>query len=252
MGARFIPGVATPLAFSLLLSVACYSVGTTTVILYNDQGRYTKAIEVAKQVIDENPSDAEAHFQLGLSYSHLDSTAAAYRHFTTALELDPRNTKRREMAENNIQHNFTKHYTIGQSEFRHGGMASAVGAFEKATAADPRRAVGFYNLGVVYSRLAESEPGFRDDAASAFEEAVRRSTPNDDFHKAALAALMRNHAAGEDWESAARWGERYVALDASNPDVWRQLSLCHERQGNAERAKECLARSQALVPSPQG
>jgi tetratricopeptide (TPR) repeat protein len=238
MGARLIQGV----ILALLLS--CHSVGTTTVILYNDQGRYLKAIKLGKEVVDAAPDDAEAHFQLGISYSHLDSTAAAYRHFTRALELDPGNTKRRNLAENNIQHNFAKHYTIGQSEFRRGGMARAAGAFEKATEADPRRGVGFYNLGVAYARLAETESGFRDDAVRAFENAVDRSTPDDDFHTAALAALLKSHAAMEDWAGAIRWGERYIALDPENRDVWYLLSQCYEGVGNAEKARECLARAQ--------
>jgi tetratricopeptide (TPR) repeat protein len=226
---------------------ACHSVGTTTAILYNEQGRYAKAAEVARGAVEQDPEDAEAHFQLGVACSHLDSVAAAYEHFMRSARLDG-SAARRNLVENNVRHNFSKHYTNGQAEYARGNYAAALGHLERATQADPRRGVGFYNLGVTYARLAEAAPGFTDDAVRALTRAVEKSTADDDFHAAAMRALVKCSIATEDWAGAIAWGERCVAIDPGDGDVWRVLSTCHERQGNAERAKECLARAIAADP----
>ncbi len=222
---------------------ACQSVGTTSVILYNDQGNYGKAIEIAREVIAEEPTDSEAHFQLGLALSHMDSVGEAYKHLRRSVELDLNNPRRLEVVENNIAHNFSKHFTNGQVAFRAGNYARAAGLFETATTADPRRGLGHYNLAVTYSRLAEAASGFRDDAAREYTRAIKFSTPEEEYHANALAALSRNLAGGEDWTGAIKWGERFVAIDATNPDMWRHLSNCYQHQGNEARARECLARA---------
>jgi Flp pilus assembly protein TadD len=235
---------------ALPVIAACQSVGTTTAKLYNEQGRYAKAADAAREAVSQSPKDAEAHFQLGVAYSHLDSVAKAYTHLMRSLDLDD-DAGRRELVENNVSHNFAKHYTNGQADFKRGNYASAARHFERSTQADPRRGVGFYNLGVTYARLAEVAPGFGDEAVLALTRAVEKSTPEDTFRDDAMRALMKSAVSAEDWAGAVAWGERCVALDPADAEVWRVLSVCHERLGNADRAKECLARASGADAQPE-
>jgi tetratricopeptide (TPR) repeat protein len=226
--------------------LGCQSVGTTTAILYNDRGHHDRAVSAARQAIASNPDDAEAHFQLGLAFSHLDSVAAAYTHFTRAVELDPENTSRRELVENNIEHNFTRQYSRGQAEFERGNYVGAARAFLAATHADPYRDAGYYKLGVAYARLADGAPGFLDESIAAFRFAVKL-TDDSDTRVRAMAALFRTLVRAHSWQQAASWGERYIVLDPDNSDVWRMLSECHRQLGNAEQARECTARAVAAA-----
>ena len=117
----------------------CQSVATTSAKLRNQEGNYEMAIDLAKQSLADNPNDAEAYFQLGISYSHLDSVALAYECFVKSTELDP---KKEKDADNNIQHNFAKHYKLGQSAYKREDFQTSTEEFELATAADPTQAVG--------------------------------------------------------------------------------------------------------------
>ena len=59
----------------VIAAFGCQSVATTSAKLRNQEGNYELAIKLAEEAIAKNPKDAEAHFQLGVSYSYLDSVA---------------------------------------------------------------------------------------------------------------------------------------------------------------------------------
>ena len=157
----------------------CQSVATTSAMLRNQEGNFELAIGLAKQGIQENPRDAEAYFQLGIAYSNLDSVALAYENFTTAKELDP-GPKRKENADNNIKHNYSKHYNSGQAAFQDHDLQAASAEFTLATQADPRQSVAYYNLGVAYARLADADTNFTEQFSP--------------YHDQAIAVLKKLHA----------------------------------------------------------
>jgi Flp pilus assembly protein TadD len=132
---------------AVVASMGCKSVATTSAILRNQEGNYDLAIQLCKEALQANPNDAEAHFQLGFAYSHLDSVELAYQHFMKSAELDP---KKQRDAGDNIQSNFAKHYKLGQNAFNRADYRTATTEFELATKADPRQAIGHYNLGSAY------------------------------------------------------------------------------------------------------
>lgn len=236
----------------LMLVVAaasgCRPVGSDIAIQFNDHGRYGRAASAAREALAANPDDPEAHLQLGIACSHLDSVGFAWRHFSRSLEIDPDDARRRDVVEKYVADNFTRHYDRGRMLLLRGSYAGAAGALVTATAADPRRGEGHYYLALTYARLAAAAEGFRDDAAAEYRRAVEWSSPADAYHLRAMAALIRELARMEAWEDALRWGERYVVLDTDNADVWLTLSRCHERLGNDEQARECLARAHRNAP----
>jgi tetratricopeptide (TPR) repeat protein len=139
---------------------------------------YSRAIEMAKTALENNPEDAEAHFQLGVCYSNLDSVSLAFEHFSKSTEYDP-NPKRTKLANNNIKHNFTKHYMMGQKAFEDKNYNVAATEFKKASLADPRQWLAFFKLGVTYTQLGIDNENNYDRAKKAFEGAFHKA-PDDD------------------------------------------------------------------------
>jgi tetratricopeptide (TPR) repeat protein len=151
---RLLKKAAVPLALLAAFAAfaaGCQSVATTSAKLRNQEGNYEMAIDLAKQALASNPDDAEAYFQLGVSYSHLDSVALAYEYFTKASELDPK--KARDCSDN-IQHNFVKHYKLGQSAYNRNDYETASAEFSTSAQADPTQSVAYYNLSVAERELA--------------------------------------------------------------------------------------------------
>jgi tetratricopeptide (TPR) repeat protein len=180
--ARYIIPFAFLFLFPILIS-SCQSVNTTAAKLRNQEGNYEIAIDLAKKAIAENPKDAEAYFQLGISYSNLDSVALAYEHFVKSMELDP---KKINNAKNNIQHNFAKHYKLGQGAFKRGDFIGSADEFGLATQADPEQAVAYYNLGVSYSRLGKDDATYYTSAIEALDKVLELSNPNESHYINAL------------------------------------------------------------------
>jgi len=151
------------LLFAALLTVfACKSVETTSAMLHNQHGNYPEAIKQAQAALANNPNDAEAHFQLGVSYSMTKKMGEAYEEFMTAARLDPE--KKKEDAENNIRSNWARHFNNGVAEFQSENHVGAVMEFEQATLADPRQIKGWLNLAKVYSRIGREDSTYWEKA----------------------------------------------------------------------------------------
>ena len=108
---------------------ACKSVETTSAMLHNQTGNYEDAIEQAKLGLEKNPNDAEAYFQLGISYSYTEEMALAYSSFMSASELDPNKQK---LAEDNIKSNWARHFNAGIAEFQGDNLEGAAVEFHEA------------------------------------------------------------------------------------------------------------------------
>jgi len=172
--------------YAALLAVVvfgCQSVATTSAKLRNQEGNYEMAVKLGQEAIAKNPKDAEAHFQLGVSYSYLDSVGLAYQHFMKAKELDP---EKAADVDNNIQSNFAKHYKLGQSSFNRQEYKIAAGEFEMATRANPTQAVGYYNLSVAYQRLAQNDSTMHVRALDAADKVLQLSSPTEANYTKAL------------------------------------------------------------------
>jgi len=206
-----------------LALAACQSVSTTSAKLRNQEGNYELAIDLAKQGIAENPKDAEAYFQLGISYSNLDSVSLAYDNFVKATELDP---KKKKDAENNIQHNFAKHYKLGQSAFKREDYETAAEEFKLATRADPTQSIGYYNLGVSYSRLGrEIDPKYYDQAIVQLDKVLEMSNPSESHYINALEVEGKALAAtGREDEARERF-ERLIEEDPTSYEVIENIGM---------------------------
>jgi len=200
------------------ISFGCQSVATTSAKLRNQEGNYDLAINLAHKALAEDSTDAEAYFQLGISYSELDSVAIAYKVFMKSAKLDPTPTRARDV-DNNIRHNFVKHYKLGQGAFNRQDYEGAAKEFELATAGDPSQAVGFYNLAVAYSRLAEDTPAYHEKAVTAADRVLQLSNPSDNNYIKALQLEGKELVAVGRPQDAVDRFKRLIEEDPSRFDV---------------------------------
>jgi protein O-GlcNAc transferase len=200
----------------LIVLAGCKSVETTSAILHNEAGRYDLAIEKANEALAKNPKDAEAHFQLGVAYSKLDSVGLAYQNFKESATLDP---KREKMVADNIQSNFARHYNQALNLQRENDLGGAADEFKLATEADPGQARGFFMLGRVYSELGDSDPKYYTPAVAALDKVLELTSPSDKHYTDALSIAGSTLAkAGKPEEAVARFS-RLVEEDPTNYSV---------------------------------
>lgn len=217
---RFIASMLFILAVAV--AVGCQSVATTSAKLRNQEGNYEMAISLAKEGLAANPNDAEAHFQLGYSYSQLDSVSLAYEHFMKAQELDPKKTT---AAKDNIQSNFAKHYKLGQSAFNRQDFKAASDEFSLATQSDPMQANAYYNLGVAYDRLADADSTYREKALQAADKVLELSNPSDaNYPRALQLAGGQLVAMGREEEAVNRF-QRLIDEDPASYDVIQGIGM---------------------------
>lgn len=172
------------LIVSLFAFSACKSVETTSAMLHNEHGNYDLAIAQAKKALENNPSDAEAHFQLGVSYSYTGDMAGAYKEFMTATALDP---KKRDDAETDIKSNWAKHFNNGLSEFQTENLAGAAHEFELTTQADPRQVKGWLNLTKVYYQLSLNDSTYAERTYQTVDTLIAKTTEKDSEYGSVLA-----------------------------------------------------------------
>lgn len=172
------------LVLSLIATYSCKSVETRSAILHNDQGTYDKAIEQAKLAIEKNPNDADAHFELGRSYSFTGDMVLAYKEFQMAARLDPKKTAD---AETGIKSNWAKHFNAGISEFQTDNLSGAAHEFELTTQADPRQIKGWLNLAKVYAGLAMADSSYQPLEYAAVDTLVAMTKDDSEEYASVLA-----------------------------------------------------------------
>ena len=132
----------------------------------------SQIIKKANALLRDNPEDAEAHFQLGIVYSHLDSVSLAFKHFEKSMEYDP-SPKTLENANRNIKHNYSKQFYMGQAALKAGDYEMTADFYRRATLADPRNWEGYYHLALTLIRLG---PNNYSKARKLLEEAREKAT----------------------------------------------------------------------------
>lgn len=188
---------------------------TTSGILYNRNGQYNEAITILTKALQDNPKDWEAHFQIGYSYSQIDSVELAYSHFMKAKELNPK--KARDI-DNNVQSNYAKHYKLGQGAFGRQDYAAAAHEFGKASLADPTQSASHFNRAVAFSRLAETDSTYAPRTLDAADRALELTDPSDPNYPKALALVGRQLVALDRVDEApARFQQLIAETPASFP-----------------------------------
>ena len=130
----------------------------------NDQDE--QAAETFKQVISQDPNNAEGHLRLGMSYAALDKKTEGDDEYKKAIEL----FKKRIQADSKDGDAF---FYLGEAHSFLHQDEEAARAYRQATKLKPEDEEAFYQLGMSETRLAHYP-----EAASAFKKALELD-PND-------------------------------------------------------------------------
>jgi len=188
----------------------CKSVETTSAMLHNQTGSYDKAIENAKLGLAKNPQDAEAHYQLGYSYSKKDSMRLAYENFMKATEFDP---GRKDLVEINIKSNWAGHYNNGLNEYTLENMKGAAKEFEMATQADPRRLKSWLRLVRILFVLSDEDSLYLERTYEFADSLLLRLDKEHEDYVNALSIIGRVEAFGGNIDQAVKSFEELIEED---------------------------------------
>ncbi len=111
------------------------------------EGDVEGALAIFRQVVEERPQDAQAHFRLGLALAESGDDEAAVLSLGKAVEIDPQITD--------------AYLALGNSYLRMEDRRSAFLAFNEAAKVAPENASTWFNLGSLYYLGGSFEPAIR-------------------------------------------------------------------------------------------
>ncbi|MGR3303421.1 MAG: tetratricopeptide repeat protein [Candidatus Scalindua sp.] len=138
---------------------------------YLNNGQHNYAIDALKKAVKLNPSNAEAHFNLGRAYKRGGMDEKARAEFTISTRISPEifNECIKKYGEKiDYELTETQNYSELGSAYAEKGMVNdAIDAYKKLIAIEPENARAHYSLGTLYSKRR-----MYDDAADEFWMAV--------------------------------------------------------------------------------
>ena len=138
---------------------------------YLNNGQHNYAIGALKKAVKLNPSNVEAHFNLGRAYKRGGMDERARSEFSISTRLNPEifNECVKKYSEKiDYKLTETQNYSeLGSAYAEKGMINDAIDAYNKLIALEPENARAHYNLGTLYSKR-----GMYDNAADEFWMAV--------------------------------------------------------------------------------
>ncbi len=190
-----------------------------------DAGEYAAARDALQQAVAANPTNAEAHFLLGLAYFNLEDYPKARESFMKALELEPARAA-------------AVHHNLGALAYQTGDMETAVKEFKAALEADPDDPDSHYQLGATYLQIASAtaDMTYLTQAEAEFQKVLALS-PGKPEALVGLGTLYMNQNKVSEAVTVLK-----QALEA-NPQMREALfalGLAYYAQGETALAKETL------------
>jgi tetratricopeptide (TPR) repeat protein len=185
---------------------------------------YDRAASAFGHVVREDPNDAQAWSNYGLSLSHLGRAAEAEFALSKAVALAPRNGE--------------AWFHLGVVRAQRDEWSDAASAYRRAVALEPNDMIAWHRLGV-----ALAEAGEESSASVAFERALvlSRDVPS--------AAAGPAHAETRADDHSQEGGEREGAREAKS---WLDLALSLLALGDQDEAIAAYERAFTLDPERAG
>jgi tetratricopeptide (TPR) repeat protein len=233
-------------------------------IVYLRTGRLEEGVQLLTQILELNPTHADAKHLLGKFYYLQGRFGAAARELRDAYTFAPEDTsvaytlalaylEQRDLERAGevlreigarLGESPALHILFGRAYRETEYWSEAVEEFKKALALDPRYPRGNYYLGLTYL-LWEGAAAFdraRDYFLRELELDPDQYFPN--LYLGVIHTMLRDDAA------AARYLERAIALDPGNPDPHLYLGQILGRGAKLEEAVAALRRSIELTTDP--
>jgi len=191
---------------------------------YHQAGQFTQAIQGYRNMLNNNPKDAQALYLLGTVYCQTQQADLAIPLLQASVELDPNNP----YALNNLA-------TIMQ----HQQPQQALVYFQQATSLLPDYPSAWFNQGNLLARLGQIEP-----ALASLKQAIQLQP---DYVEALLAYanLLRDHA---QIEQAFPLYQQALQFAPHHGDVYFSLAIAQKLSGQVQQALESYQQCVNLTP----
>jgi superkiller protein 3 len=183
-------------------------------------GKGEEAVQRARDLAAQAPSDPDRYFTLGLAQSE-QNIDDAMKSFRRALEIDPRHALAR--------------YNLALALNRTDRTEEAIEEMKMSLTIEPR-AETHYMLGVMYSHQGEFDAAIRE---------LKAAIAADPSSAAAHTALGSVFRARRDWENAERELRRAIAIN-SDPATHYTLAQVLQQRGDSAGAAAVLAEAERL------
>jgi tetratricopeptide (TPR) repeat protein len=219
-----------------------------------EKGKYPEAAIQFNNAIQIDPTFAEAHYQLALSYLKLQQLSRAYQELNRTVELDPKNYKAQVDLANLLisagsfkeakthldllieqnQDNSDVHMALANYQAGIGNLPGAQQEMQKAIAQDPQRAELYLNLGMM-----QVGAGQNDAAEASFKKAA-------DLDPKAMNAQI---ALGNFYERRGRYPEaeqqyrHAIQVNPKDPDPRATLVRLLTVEGKKSEAEDLLRKT---------
>lgn len=189
---------------------------------------YTLAETIWRQVIQLAPNLTDAHYSLGLVFTHQGRWEEAITSFRRAISLDPKLA----WAHNNLGNALAE---VGQVE-------EAITSFRRAIELAPDKAEFYHNLGLTFA-----EKGRWEEALEAYRHTI--DTPDDALAYFYLGNELYHNGQNEgDKEGAIVAFRRTIKLNPSNALAYTSLGAVLTEQGKLDEAITLHKRAISLEP----
>jgi tetratricopeptide (TPR) repeat protein len=166
-----------------------------------------------EQMLQIDPNDARAHYNLGIVMERAGDAAGAIAHYEQATQIEP---------------DFAMaHYNLAIALQRAGRAAEAADQYEQASRIEPDNANAYIGLGFALAQLGNTQ-----GSIAYFEQALRKKPDFAEAHynlAVAMTKLGKLPQAAEHFEEA-------LLIEPNNPDAYVGLGLASAQMGNIEDA----------------
>ncbi len=197
-----------------------------------EQGDYEGAFTDLQAIVEANPDDVEAQFQLGMAALRSGHADVAQAAFQKVLELDPTRAA-------------AVHHNLGVLYYQQGQIDEAIAQFEEALAEEPDDPDTHYQLGAAYLVQAlPSDPNAPVDTAKV-EQAIQEfehSLAVEPEKAEALVGLGNAYLLEGKTEEAIAKLEEALKAAPEMPEALFTLGQAYAQAGRIDEAKAMLHR----------
>jgi tetratricopeptide (TPR) repeat protein len=187
---------------------------------YENEMRWSEALSEYVEILKRDPTNAQAHYRLGVVQTKLGATDDALKSYQEALHLNP--------GMNEARHALEGYYINQGVAFRRSNQsAQAVTALQQALTYNPSSATAYFELGEEFDRL-----GHTDESIKAYQQAIVFD-PNKSAAHARLAAVYAKQGY---YQQAAQEYQEVLRLNPQDPVAHHGLGVAYSELGQRDGA----------------